>query len=191
MKSKPGKLRIIAGSLKGRAVSTIDVAGTRPMTDRVRENLFNILQVSLPGCHFIDLFAGSGAVGFEALSRGASHATFVENSPRWHELIQQNAKALAVEDSCTLLCEDVFTVIPRLAEKTARPAIIFVGAPYEDYLHSEAAKALIDSQALKPGDLAVIQYRKGDPLEEDSRLSYRHKDYGITRLTFMEYWDHE
>jgi len=92
--AKAAGLRVIAGKLKGRRIRTIEVAGTRPMTDRVRESLFNILAPELPGARFLDLFAGSGAVGIEALSRGASAAVFIESERRWADVIAENLEAL-------------------------------------------------------------------------------------------------
>ena len=85
-------MRVIAGRARSLKLKTPEGPGTRPTTDRIKETLFNIIQGEIPGCIFIDLFAGSGGIGIEALSRGASHAYFVENGKEaigWHRRIQR------------------------------------------------------------------------------------------------------
>ncbi len=84
------KMRIIAGKAKGHKLETIDGLATRPTTDRIKETLFNMISFDLPGCRFLDLFAGSGAIGMEALSRGAEQAVFVENAVPCQDVIARN-----------------------------------------------------------------------------------------------------
>ena len=91
-------MRVIAGSARRLLLKTIDGLDTRPTTDRIKETLFNMLQNDIPGCIFLDLFSGSGAIGIEALSRGAREAVLVENNPKAVSCIRENLKTTKLED---------------------------------------------------------------------------------------------
>ena len=96
-------MRIIAGELKGRRLKTPDWAGLRPTSDRLRETLFNILAPRIAGARVLDGYAGTGAVGIEALSRGAAHVTFVEQDRRAVQLIETNLRALGVTNRYAII----------------------------------------------------------------------------------------
>ncbi len=91
-------MRVIAGKARRLLLKTIDGLDTRPTTDRIKETLFNMIQTELPDCRFLDLFAGSGAIGIEALSRGASHAVFVEKNQKAADCIRENLKRTYLEE---------------------------------------------------------------------------------------------
>src|SRR5436305_1632219 len=103
-------MRIIAGTFKNRRLIAPKGDATRPTTEQLRESLFNICQHYLEGAHFLDLFAGSGAMGLEALSRGASYATFVDNNKESVGYIHANVEALKVGGHSKVICGDVFTI---------------------------------------------------------------------------------
>ena len=86
-------MRIIAGSARSLPLKAVDGMDTRPTTDKTKETLFNVLQFDVPGCYFLDLFAGSGQIGLEALSRGAATCVFVENNPKCVNVIKDNLKS--------------------------------------------------------------------------------------------------
>ncbi|MFM9165655.1 MAG: RsmD family RNA methyltransferase, partial [Candidatus Limnocylindrus sp.] len=110
MTAHGGTLRIIAGDHRGRRIA-VPPEGTRPMADRVRESLFAVLQPRIAGARFADLCAGSGAVGAEALSRGAAHALFVERSRNAAGIIQKNLTMLGLTQRATVQCADVLAVL--------------------------------------------------------------------------------
>ena len=97
-------MRIIAGTARSMPLKTIEGKDTRPTTDRIKETLFNILQMDVPGAVFLDLFAGSGGIGLEAVSRGAKKAVFVENSKKAAACIQENIRFTKFTSSCDLKC---------------------------------------------------------------------------------------
>ena len=99
-------MRVIAGKAKSLPLKTLEGDQTRPTTDRIKETLFNLLQPELPGCRFLDLFAGSGAIGIEALSRGASRAVFVEKNPRAVSIIRENLRFTHLEKEAEVLKMD-------------------------------------------------------------------------------------
>ena len=105
-------VRVIAGSAKGRRLATIRTLALRPTPDRVREALFNILGVQIDGAAMLDLFAGSGAVGLEALSRGARLAMFVEVHAPACRLIEKNLRLCGLYEQAVVWCDDVLNVLP-------------------------------------------------------------------------------
>ena len=126
MKAK-AQIRIIAGSLKGRRIAGPDWPGLRPTSDRLRESLFNVLAGSVAGARVLDGFAGTGAVGIEALSRGAAHVTFVEQDPRALGLIGENLTRCGVTGGYTILRADMATArLPAVFD------LIFLDPPYVD-----------------------------------------------------------
>jgi len=128
MKTHGGTLRIIAGNHRGRRIA-VPPAGTRPMADRVRESLFAVLEPRIVGARFADLCAGSGAVGIEALSRGAAHALLVERSREAAQIIQTNVSALKLADRVTLQCADALAA---LSASVASFDLIVADPPYDD-----------------------------------------------------------
>ena len=110
-------MRVIAGTARRLPLVTPKGMETRPTTDRIKETLFNILQNDLPGCHFLDLFAGSGAIGIEALSRGAAKAVFVDNSKEALSCIRQNLEKTHLADRAIVIGQDCAGAIHALDAK--------------------------------------------------------------------------
>jgi 16S rRNA (guanine966-N2)-methyltransferase len=129
--------RIIGGSLRGRKLIFTGDPRTRPMKDRVREALFNRLANAVGGKHAIDLFAGTGAVGLEAISRGAKAATFVERHFPTAEVIRQNAQSLGVVSQCTILPANTLLWAKRLPALPSEPWLVFCSPPYEFYVSNQ------------------------------------------------------
>ena len=110
-------MRVIAGSARRLTLKTIEGMDTRPTTDRIKETLFNILQPELLDCHFLDLFSGSGAIGIEALSRGAAKAVFVDNSKEALSCIRQNLEKTHLADRAIVIGQDCAGAIHALDAK--------------------------------------------------------------------------
>jgi len=143
-------MRIIAGEFRSRRLKSLPGAATRPTPDRMRETLFDILQTQIAGATFVDAYAGTGAVGIEALSRGASHVWFLEKSRAAIEVIRENLGSLDVTRRGT--------VVPGLVSLTIAkyPAeIVFLDPPYD---HEREYTATMDHLAEKPPRLAVAQH---------------------------------
>ena len=102
-------MRVIAGAAKGHNLQTIEGLATRPTTDRIKETLFNIIAFDLPECSFLDLFAGSGGIGIEALSRGADEAVFVDAAAECQAVIEANLKHTKLQDRARVMKTDVLT----------------------------------------------------------------------------------
>lgn len=186
--AKRSGLRVIAGHFRGRRLKTIDAPGTRPMTDRVRENLFNILAPELEGSRFLDLFAGSGAVGIEALSRGAAATLFVESEQEWADIITANLDDLGLRSSSLVMRTDAYKAVEMLGSGGQEFSLIFAGAPYDADHHNRILAALHEAD-LCPSGTIVLQYRAGAPLEAPPGYSVDTRTYGITALSFLRYSD--
>ena len=123
-------MHIFSGNYKGRRLESPKGLNTRPTAGRLRQTLFNICQGSIEGTDFLDLFAGSGAMGFEALSQGANSATFVDSNLESIRCIRQNATALGVENQVKIYQIDVFKMLKKFAENKNSYGIIYVDPPY-------------------------------------------------------------
>ena len=159
-KPRPGRLRIVAGKWRSRLLDIADVPGLRPTSERVRETLFNWLAPSIQGARCLDLFAGTGALGFEALSRGATQVVFVENSRRATKAIENSAKMLGAAGA-VIHCGDADDYV-----RNAQPAsfdIIFLDPPFADD-RLEALCGQIDEQGiLAPGGRIYLEQDRAKP----------------------------
>jgi len=136
-------LRIIGGAFRNRLLKAPKGEQTRPTLAVLRKAVFDILQSQIEDSHFLDLYAGSGAMGLEALSRGALHATFVETDRHALRCIEENTRLLKVQDQCTLLSYDVLLALKKMAKKERRFDIIYADPPY-----APAAKLLLLQEIL-------------------------------------------
>ena len=121
-------MRVIAGTARSLPLSTPDGMHPRPTQERIKETLFNMLQNDVPGCIFLDLFAGSGQMGIEALSRGARHAYFVDNDKTAIKCIMDNVHFTKMEDRATILKSDAVSALLSVHEKSVD--IVFIDPPY-------------------------------------------------------------
>ena len=180
-------MRIIAGVFKGRRLVSPRGATTRPTADQVRIALMDTLGPRLPDSRVLDLFAGAGSVGLEALSRGAAHATFVERDPRAVEALHQNIRTLGVESRAVLARGDVARQLGRLATDGRRFAIVFLDPPYTLDLGEQTLVALGASELVAPDGVVVAQhFTKRPPAAEYRALrAFRTRRFGETTLTFF------
>ncbi|MBI2219087.1 MAG: 16S rRNA (guanine(966)-N(2))-methyltransferase RsmD [Candidatus Rokubacteria bacterium] len=179
-------MRVIAGALKGRRLATPRGPHTRPTADQVRIAVMDALAPWLPGARVLDLFAGAGGVGLEALSRGAAHVTFVERDARAIAALRQNVEALGVAGQVRVVRGDVDREIGRLAAAGERFAVVFLDPPYEAGLTETTLLRLAGAAAIPPGAIVVAQhFTKQAPAETIGRLrAFRTRRFGETTLTF-------
>jgi 16S rRNA (guanine966-N2)-methyltransferase len=181
--------RIIAGSLGGRRIVTPSGPHIRPTTDRVREALFSALEsmVELPGARFADLYAGSGAVGLEALSRGAAHVLFVEADPRTSRVIRENVAALGVGSATQVVTGKVPAVLAGGPDGGPYD-VVFADPPYavDDRELTALQLALRDEGWLAPEAVVVIERatRSGPLPWVDGIVAGRSRRYGETTLWY-------
>ena len=140
-------MRVIAGSARSLPLKTIEGTDTRPTQDRIKETLFNMLQSDIPGCKFLDLYSGSGAIGIEALSRGAAKAVLVENSKKAVECIKDNLTFTKLADKADVMEMDVLSAINRLKGKDVF-SIVYMDPPYSNDYERDVLAALRNSDII-------------------------------------------
>jgi len=160
-------LRVIAGRFRSRRLKTLPGVQTRPTSDRLRETLFNVLAPQVAGAVFADCYAGSGAVGVEALSRGAEWVYFLEKNRSATRAIQQNLRALEVEEGWEILSVDVVAGLRRLEREGVRLDIIFLDPPYRAAEEYQCCLAVLgEGKLLSPGALVIAEHHPKQPLAE-------------------------
>ncbi len=181
-------MRIIAGSARGRTLCAPKGMDTRPTQDYVRESLFNILQQETPEARVLDLFAGSGALGLEALSRGAEFAAFADVSPLAIACITKNSEELGFVDSVSIVKADWQAALDRWAREHRTFSLIFLDPPYKMTEIEKISNHLSENALLDQGALLVIERRRGD--QPHLNRPFKQKDvrqYGDTEIFFFCY----
>lgn len=154
-KGEEEEMRIIAGKARSLPLKTPAGFETRPTSDRIKETLFNMLMPYLPGCVFVDLFAGSGQIGIEALSRGAKKAYFAENGREAFACVSDNVKFAKMTEDAVLLKQDVYTALYGIHEKEAD--VIFADPPYEGGHYEKLLSVLRDRSYVTEDTLLVFE----------------------------------
>lgn len=179
-------MRVISGSAKGRTIQAPEGLDTRPVTDKIRQSLFNIWQFDIPGCRFLDLFSGSGSMGIEALSRGADRVVMVEKSPKAVSVIKQNLANLHLKKG-VVLQDDVFAAVDRLDKKGETFDIIYLDPPYTvDEIFVPVLEKMGSLDLLDKDGMLVIRTRKEKELPDETGnlIKFREKVYGISKAHF-------
>ena len=184
-------MRVVAGRFRGRPLAAPGDAGTRPTSDRVRESVFNILahglgDFSIEGRRVIDLFSGTGALGIEALSRGASYCLFVEEAPDARALIRRNVESFGLTGETRIFRRDATDLGP--AGNMEPYGLAFLDPPYGKGLGEKALAGLAAGGWLTPGAIAVFEEKAGAPISippEFSTLDSR--TWGETEVRFLSF----
>jgi 16S rRNA (guanine966-N2)-methyltransferase len=184
-------LRVIAGQYRSRPLRSLPGPDIRPTADRLRETLFNVLTAGNPsaleGSAWVDLYAGTGAVGIEALSRGAASVLFVESARPSVQLIEENLRSLKIDSGFEIVQGDVGKVLRRWQEQSATFDFIFLDPPYRmENEYRETLEFLGQSTLLKPATTVIAEHAKQfDPIEEAGELKrYRKLKQGDAVLSF-------
>ena len=182
-------MRVVAGTLRGRPLITPMHGGLRPTSDRVRESVFNILahgidDFSLVGARVVDLFAGTGALGIEAISRGASFCVFVEDNADARAIIRRNVEEFGLTGQTRIFRRDATDLGPAGARDAAN--LMFLDPPYGKRLANKALESAVTGGWLSPGALCVCEERAGEPIEPPKVLRVQdRRTYGDTQIVFL------
>jgi 16S rRNA (guanine(966)-N(2))-methyltransferase RsmD len=187
-------MRVIAGIAKGRQLKSPKSPNVRPIMDRVKTALFDILAPEIVGARFLDLFAGAGGVGIEALSRGAEAATFVELDTETWRLIGENLRITGLGEHAETLHTDAFRFVERAHTSGRRYDIVYVAPPQYQGMAGRALAQLDARPLTEPGGLVIVQIdpreRKDvDALEQHTLTPLDERRYGGTLLIFYEHSD--
>ena len=180
-------MRVIAGIARSMPLKAAEGDNTRPTTDRIKETLFNMLQSDIAGCRFLDLYSGSGAIGIEALSRGAKEAVLVENARQAIAVIKDNLTFTKLSPKAVVMEQDVLSAINRLSGSGVFD-IIFMDPPYHLDLEERIVPYLLQSSLVKAGSLIIVE----TALDTDVDYMYelgceveRIKEYKTNRHVFL------
>lgn len=179
-------MRVISGTAKGTKLSSIDDLSTRPTLDRVKEPLFSIIQNHLQEANVLDLFAGSGALGIECLSRGSEHCVFCDKSYKSIQMLKENIKKTRMEDKSTVWNLDYNKCLEKLDEKFD---VIFIDPPYKLDIAVKSIEKIINSNLLAKEGIIVLETdeeeRELKELEKIDLEVYDVRKYGRVRLLFL------
>lgn len=182
-------MRVIAGKARRIMLKTIEGLDTRPTTDRIKETLFNMINTRLVDCDFLDLFSGSGAIGIEALSRGASSAVFVENNKAAIDCIKLNLKNTKLSDNATVLTSDVLSAIRTLELSNKVFDIVFMDPPYNHQHEMQVLKVLSQSNIIYCDTLIIIEASIETDFSYVDDLNFqiiKEKKYKSNKHVFLE-----
>jgi 16S rRNA (guanine966-N2)-methyltransferase len=187
-------MRVVAGSAKGRRLLAPKGPGTRPVMDRVKTALFDILASEVEGGRFLDLFAGTGGIGIEALSRGAEAATFIELGPEALRYVRRNLETTGLAARAETIRADAFKFLEEARAAGRRYDIVYVAPPQYQGMAARALAQLDTAPLTEPGGLVIAQIHPRERGELDAlaltRLRrYYERRYGSTLLCFYEHGD--
>lgn len=181
-------MRVIAGSAKSLKLKTLESMETRPTQDRTKETLFNVLSPFLADCRFVDLFSGSGGIGIEALSRGASSCIFVEQNPMAISCIQDNLSFTKLADRAKVMRGDVLTVLNQIPDDNPYD-VIFMDPPYNNGLEKQVLEIISKTNMIDQYTVVVVEASLETDFSYLTDLGlriYKKKEYKTNQHVFIE-----
>ncbi len=183
-------IQIIAGSLRGKRIKSLPGLATRPLLGRIKKSVFDILGNKVVGARFLDLYAGTGSVGVEALSRGARYVLFVEKETRLIRLVRENLERFGLEERAKVIEADVLNYSKEGRKISLREQfdLIFVGPPYKLNLIKDTLNMIVRLRLLKKNGWVICQhhFKEGVPEEEGFLSLFRKERYGKTVMSFYQ-----
>ncbi len=180
-------MRVIAGKARRILLKSLEGDSTRPTLDRYKETLFNTMQTYVPDSYFIDVFAGTGSIGIEALSRGAAKAVFIENNKKALAVIKENLEKTHLSENAEIIASDAVSALIRL-EHTGPADVIFIDPPYNRGYELQVLKLLSSSGLVGEDTLVVVEASNETGLDEIASTGFnilKTKDYRTNRHIFL------
>lgn len=180
-------MRIITGTAKGRKIKAPEGMETRPTSDRVKESIFNIIQDNIYGSKVLDLFAGTGNLGLECISRGSENCTFVEKSSTTFSILIENVKYLNFQGKCMCMSKDAFFALDSF-KNIKKFDLIFLDPPYGKSLIEKSIMKINELDLLEDGGIIISEYDINDMIPENIEAIqiYRTEKYGRTKVSFWQ-----
>ena len=181
-------MRVVAGEFRGRKLECLDGIDIRPTLDRVKESLFNIIAIDVLEGDFLDLFSGSGAIGIEAISRGAKEVVFVDESIKSIKVLKNNLEKLKIDKNIEIFNDDCSMVVEKLFKEKRFFDIIFMDPPYSKGIVQALLKKININKILKEDGTIIVEHDIADILQqkEGDIALVRQKKYGSTMLSFYK-----
>lgn len=179
-------MRVISGFLKGRNIAGYDIVGTRPTMDRVKESVFGTIQNYIREGVVLDLFAGTGNLGIEAISNGASKCYFVDNNKEAIKCINNNINKMNIDDKCVVLNEDYINALNYFIKNNLKFDIIFVDPPYKYQIIENIIKLVSENKLLNSNGILVLEF-EFDRIDNVYNLSIiKEKKYGKKSVIILK-----
>jgi 16S rRNA (guanine(966)-N(2))-methyltransferase RsmD len=180
-------MRVISGIYKGRRLKAVEGLQVRPTSDRLRETLFNVLSSSIEGSRFVDICAGTGAVGIEALSRGAAHVTFIEANRRAAQVLSENLAHCGITENVKVINRDALSTLKYFGQHLLQFDYFYLDPPYNSELYSQILWTLARSKLIAEEGLVIVEHRKTHELlpNYDYLRPYRQIRQGDSCLTLF------
>ena len=166
-------MRVIAGEKRHLLLKTLDDLSIRPTTDKIKETLFNMIHFDIPGKNFLDLFAGSGAIGIEALSRGANKATFVDNNDRAIKVIKENLEHTGLTERAKVIKGDASLSLENLSRENEKYGIVFMDPPYDKRLYVPVFEKIVNSNLIDENTIIILEVGLKDDAEGIEDLGFK------------------
>ena len=181
-------MRVISGSLRGRKIKGYDIDGTRPTMDRVKESIFGSIQNYIEGSMVLDLFAGSGNLGIEAISNGCSFCYFVDNNRKCVDVIKDNLNEFKIVDKGKVILGDYDIVLDKLCKDNVKFDVIFIDPPYKYKIVNKLMDSMILDKILNDGGIVIFEYSNDDLRKEyDDYLLLKNKKYGDKYISIYRF----
>ena len=181
-------MRVIAGTRKSLTLKSVPGMGTRPTTDRIKETLFNIISPYICGCSFLDIFAGSGGIGIEALSRGARYCCFIEKDPKAASVIRENLNKTRFEGCADLFVKNA-VYIDEFLRRDGQFDIVFMDPPYGRGLEEAVIKKLVKTNLVKPDTIYIAEADADTDfswIADAGLVCFREKIYKTNKHVFLK-----
>lgn len=180
-------MRVISGKFKGRLIHKVPSSNTRPTSDKIKEAIFHIMGPYFNGGHAIDLFAGSGALGIEAISRGVESVTFIDRSNEAIKTIKKNVKSLHIEDCTFIYRNDAFRALSILSRKNKKFDLIFIDPPYEPTNYSAILEQIQQLHITNKGCFIYLEYHPSKAFTYDDQFYelFFQRNYSNTIATMI------
>jgi len=181
-------MRVISGEYRGKKLYTLEGTNTRPTLDRVKESLFNIIQNRIVDANVLDLFAGSGSLGIETLSRGARHAVFCDNSFEAIGVIKKNIEATKYLEKSTIINKDYIIALKQISQLNKKFDIVFLDPPYKSDFGSKAIDELIRLDLIAEDGIIILETDDENikkEIEEKKIKIFDERKYGSVKLIFI------
>ena len=182
-------MRVIAGEKRHLLLKTLDSMLIRPTTDKIKETLFNMIQFDIPGSFFLDLFAGSGAIGIEALSRGAKLASFVDNSSEAIKVINENLVHTGLTEVAKVMRKDATNSIDYMEDEGICYNIVFMDPPYDKKLYLPVFQKLLTSKIINNDTKIILETNLRDDVSDVEKMGYKIikvKEYKSNKHVFLK-----
>ena len=182
-------MRVISGSARSLKLKTLEGVDVRPTTDRIKETLFNMIQNDIYGCSFLDVFSGSGAIGIEALSRGANECVFIDNNPKAVEVINENLEFTKLKDNALVLAKSYEVAIAELESKNMSFDLVFMDPPYDKGLEKNVLETLQKSVIINNDTIIIVEASLDTDfsyLDSLGYVVYKEKQYKTNKHIFIK-----